>query len=142
MSSIEQTSEASVAVVSGRVVTREQVIEGGVRIEGDRIVDVGSVDCDADTVIEANGRLVIPGLIDLHGDDIERHLHPRSGARMALPMALASADRANISAGSTPSPSNVTTRRIGRRNSRRRWPTRSSVLTVCSRTIACTLAVK
>lgn len=101
MSSTEQTSEGSVAVVSGRVVTPERVIEGGVRIEGDRIIDVGSVDGDADTVIEADGRLVIPGLVDLHGDDIERHLHPRSGARMALPMALASADRANISAGIT-----------------------------------------
>lgn len=101
MSSTEQTSEGSVAVVSGRVVTPERVIEGGVRIEGDRIIDVGSVDGDADTVIEADDRFVIPGLIDLHGDDIERHLHPRSGVWMALPMALASADRANISAGIT-----------------------------------------
>jgi alpha-D-ribose 1-methylphosphonate 5-triphosphate diphosphatase len=101
MSSTEQMSEGSVAVVSGRVVTPERVIEGGVRIEGDRIIDVGSVDGDADTVIEADDRFVIPGLIDLHGDDIERHLHPRSGVWMALPMALASADRANISAGIT-----------------------------------------
>ena len=54
MSSTEQTSEGSVAVVSGRVVTPERVIEGGVRIEGDRIIDVGSVDGDADTVIEAD----------------------------------------------------------------------------------------
>ena len=101
MSSTVQTSEGSVAVVGGRVVTPEQVIEGGVRIEGDRIVDVGTVDGDADAVIEAGGRLIIPGLIDLHGDDIERHLHPRSGARMSLSMALASADRANIAAGIT-----------------------------------------
>lgn len=101
MSSTVQTSEESVAVVGGRIVTPERVIEGGVRIESDRIVGVGAVDGDADTVIEADGRLVVPGLIDLHGDDIERHLHPRSGARMALPMALASADRANVSAGIT-----------------------------------------
>ena len=101
MSSTVQTSEGSVAVVGGRVVTPEQVIEGGVRIKGDRIVDVGAVDGDADAVIEAGGRLIIPGLIDLHGDDIERHLHPRSGARMSLSMALASADRANIAAGIT-----------------------------------------
>jgi alpha-D-ribose 1-methylphosphonate 5-triphosphate diphosphatase len=101
MSSAAQTSEGSVAVLGGRVVTPERVVDGGVRIEGDRIVDVGAVDGDADTVIDADGRLVIPGLVDLHGDDIEGHLHPRSGARMSLPMALASADRANISAGIT-----------------------------------------
>jgi alpha-D-ribose 1-methylphosphonate 5-triphosphate diphosphatase len=101
MSSTAQTSEGSIDVLGGRVVTPERVVDGGVRIEGDRIVDVGAVDGDADTVIEADGRLVIPGLIDLHGDDIERHLYPRSGARMSLPMALTSADRANISAGIT-----------------------------------------
>ncbi|WP_226479877.1 alpha-D-ribose 1-methylphosphonate 5-triphosphate diphosphatase [Natrinema amylolyticum] len=101
MSSTAQTTDESVAVVGGRVVTPEAVLKGGVRTEGDRIVEVGVVDDDADTVIEADGRLIMPGLVDLHGDDIERHLHPRSGARMALPMALASADRANISAGIT-----------------------------------------
>jgi alpha-D-ribose 1-methylphosphonate 5-triphosphate diphosphatase len=101
MRSTAQASEERVAVVGGRVVTPERVIEGGVGIEGDRIVEVGDVDDDADTVIEADGRLVIPGLVDLHGDDIEDHLHPRSGARMALPMALASADRANIASGIT-----------------------------------------
>ncbi|ATW88118.1 alpha-D-ribose 1-methylphosphonate 5-triphosphate diphosphatase [Halohasta litchfieldiae] len=91
----------SLAVVGGQVVTPETVIEGGIRIEGDRIVEVGDVDTDADRVIDANGRYVLPGLIDLHGDDIEGHLHPRSGARMSTPMALASADRANVAAGIT-----------------------------------------
>ncbi|WP_137290705.1 alpha-D-ribose 1-methylphosphonate 5-triphosphate diphosphatase [Natronorubrum halophilum] len=101
MSSTAQTAEESVAIVGGRIVTPEAVLEGGVRTEGDRIVEVGAVDDDADTVIEADGRLIMPGLVDLHGDDIENHLHPRSGARMALPMALASADRANVAAGIT-----------------------------------------
>ena len=101
MSTTVQASEDSLAVVGARIVTTDRVIDGGVRIEGDRIVDVGVVDHDADTVIDAGGSLVLPGLIDLHGDDIEGHLHPRSGARMSLPMALATADRANISAGIT-----------------------------------------
>jgi alpha-D-ribose 1-methylphosphonate 5-triphosphate diphosphatase len=101
MTAPTQTSDTSVAVVGGRVVTPDRVFDGGVRIEGDRIVEVGAVDDDADTVVEADGRFVIPGLVDLHGDDIEGHLHPRSGARMTVPMALTSADRANISAGIT-----------------------------------------
>ena len=101
MTAPTQTADTSVAVVGGRVVTPDRVFDGGVRIEGDRIVEVGAVDDDADTVVEADGRFVIPGLVDLHGDDIEGHLHPRSGARMTVPMALTSADRANISAGIT-----------------------------------------
>jgi len=101
MSSTAQAAEATVAVVGGRLITPDAMVEGGVRIEGDRIVDVGDVDTDADTVIDADGRLVLPGLIDLHGDDIEGHLHPRPGARMDIPLALAAADRANVAAGIT-----------------------------------------
>ena len=94
-------TDGSLAVVNGRAVTPESVVDGGVRIEGDRIVAVGDVDDDADTVIDAAGQYVLPGLIDIHGDDIENHLFPRSGARMATPMALAASDRANLAAGIT-----------------------------------------
>jgi alpha-D-ribose 1-methylphosphonate 5-triphosphate diphosphatase len=97
----ETAAESSLAVVNGRVVTPEAVLDGGVRVEGDRIVAVGDVDADADTVIDADGQYVLPGLVDLHGDDIEGHLHPRSGVQMSTPMALASADRATIAAGIT-----------------------------------------
>ena len=101
MSSITRAT-ASHAIVGGRVVTPDSVIEGGVRIEGDRIVEVGDIaTTDAETVIDADGRLIVPGLIDLHGDDIERQLFPRSGARMDTDVALAAADRSTISAGIT-----------------------------------------
>ena len=98
----EQTAATgTIAVINGRVVMPDSVRAGGVRIEDDRIVAVGDVDTDAETVIDADGQYVLPGLVDLHGDDIETELHPRSGARMATPMALASADRANLAAGIT-----------------------------------------
>ncbi|MFB6296896.1 MAG: alpha-D-ribose 1-methylphosphonate 5-triphosphate diphosphatase [Salinirussus sp.] len=90
------------AVTGGRVVTPDGVLEGGVRIEGDRIAAVGDVETgDTGTVVDARGRYVLPGLVDLHGDDIESHLFPRSGARVSTEMALASADRSNAAAGIT-----------------------------------------
>ncbi len=109
MRSTIQTAETSLAVVGGRVVTPDAVIDGGVRIAGEQIAAVGDIDADTDTVtdagtdtvIDADGRLVLPGLVDIHGDDIEGHLYPRSGARMKTEMALASADRANVAAGIT-----------------------------------------
>jgi alpha-D-ribose 1-methylphosphonate 5-triphosphate diphosphatase len=98
-------------IANARVVTPDAVVEGGVRIRGDRIVAVGedatdpaasdSATATAPTRIDADGRYVLPGLVDLHGDDIEGHLHPRSGARMDTHMAMASADRANVAAGIT-----------------------------------------
>jgi alpha-D-ribose 1-methylphosphonate 5-triphosphate diphosphatase len=92
----------SLALTNARVVTTDSVVEGGVRVEGDRIVGVGDVDTTSATqVIDVGGRYVLPGLVDLHGDDIESHLYPRAGARMDTNMALAAADRANLAAGIT-----------------------------------------
>ena len=101
MSSTAQTADTTVTIVDGRVVTPDGVIDGRVEIAGDRITAVGDSDAETDTVIDANGQLVLPGLVDIHGDDIESHLYPRSGARMDTEMALAAADRANVAAGIT-----------------------------------------
>jgi len=98
---VSRADLASAVVTDGRVITPDAVVEGDVRIEGKRIVAVGDVDDDAATVVDAGGRYVLPGLVDLHGDDVESHLFPRSGARMDTHMALASADRANVAAGIT-----------------------------------------
>lgn len=101
MSSTAQTADTTVTIVDGRVVTPDGVIDGRVEIAGDRIAAVGDSDAETDTVIDVDGQLVLPGLVDIHGDDIEGHLYPRSGARMDIDMALASADRANVAAGIT-----------------------------------------
>lgn len=92
----------SLALTNARVVTTDSVVEGGVRVEGDRIIGVGDVDTTSATqAVDVGGRYVLPGLVDLHGDDIESHLYPRAGARMDTDMALAAADRANLAAGIT-----------------------------------------
>jgi alpha-D-ribose 1-methylphosphonate 5-triphosphate diphosphatase len=93
--------EAVHVVTNGRVVTPDGVVRGGVRVEGDRIVAVGDVSRGDATTVDAEGQYVLPGLVDLHGDDIESHLHPRSGARMPTHTAVAAADRANLAAGVT-----------------------------------------
>jgi alpha-D-ribose 1-methylphosphonate 5-triphosphate diphosphatase len=97
---VSRADLAEAVVTNARVVTGDTVVDGGVRIEGDRIVAVGDVD-DAPTAVDVGGRYVLPGLVDLHGDDIESHLFPRSGARMDTHMALTAADRANVAAGIT-----------------------------------------
>ena len=98
MGSTIQTADTSLAVVGGRVVTPDAVIDGGVRIAGEQIAAVGDIDAGTDTVtdadtdtvtdantdivtdagtdtvIDADGRLVLPGLVDIHRDDIEGHL--------------------------------------------------------------------
>jgi alpha-D-ribose 1-methylphosphonate 5-triphosphate diphosphatase len=91
------------AVTNARVITPTGRVDGGVQIEDGRITAVGStVDgTGADTVVDAGGLTVLPGLIDLHGDEIEKHLMPRAGARIDTEMALLSADRESLAAGIT-----------------------------------------
>lgn len=93
---------ATKVVENARVVTPDSIIEGGVRVKNDRITAVGEdVTGDASLQIDADGSLIMPGLVDLHGDDLEDHVHPRSDVRVDTPMAFQSADRANVAAGIT-----------------------------------------
>lgn len=88
-----------------RVVTPDRVIDDGhVVISGDRIVRVGRTPNHAVSnakTIDADERVLMPGIIDLHGDDIEHHRSPRSGAQTDLRTALTTADRSNLLAGVT-----------------------------------------
>jgi dihydropyrimidinase len=57
----------SILIKNGRVVTAELDAVTDIRIERDRITEIGpSLSAPADTVLDASGRLVIPGGIDVH----------------------------------------------------------------------------
>jgi alpha-D-ribose 1-methylphosphonate 5-triphosphate diphosphatase len=88
-------------VENARVVTPDAVVEGAVRVAGGRVAGVGDVGRAGDDRVDARGRLLLPGLVDLHGDEVESHLYPRANARVGVETALASADRANLAAGVT-----------------------------------------
>lgn len=51
--------------------------------------------------IDLGGDIVMPGLIDLHGDAIEREMEPRDRARLPLPHAVVQGDRKCALAGIT-----------------------------------------
>ena len=90
---------------NGRVVTPNGVIENGrIIVTGDLIAHVGQTPnrtLSRATTVDVGGRVVMPGLVDLHGDDIEQHLAPRSGARVDVQTALTTADRTNLLNGVT-----------------------------------------
>jgi alpha-D-ribose 1-methylphosphonate 5-triphosphate diphosphatase len=92
-----------VLFTDARVVTPQEVIRGSVAARDGEIaaVEADELDADAATAVDADGRVLLPGIVDLHGDDIERHLRPRSNAAVDPSMALATADRSNVSAGVT-----------------------------------------
>jgi alpha-D-ribose 1-methylphosphonate 5-triphosphate diphosphatase len=56
------------------------------------IVSVGAHHA-RDRAIDATGLLVLPGIIDIHGDAFERQIEPRPGVQFPLDIALAETDR-------------------------------------------------
>src|SRR5215468_5652141 len=79
-------------------------IEGGRVLVGDRFEDAtvctddGLIDAvgeasRAAATIDARGLMVLPGVVDIHGDAFERQLMPRPGVHFAMDIALFDTDR-------------------------------------------------
>ena len=84
-----------------RVVLPERVIErGSVRIEGDRIAELADAPVRG-AALSGDGLLLMPGMIDMHGDMIEREVEPRPGVRMPFELGLRDLDRRLKVAGVT-----------------------------------------
>lgn len=82
-------------IVNGLLVLPDRVVRGGVRIERQTIADVvegeapeSAIDRQAYEVIDADGAYVLPGLIDLHCDAIEKEVQPRPNTLVPIDFAL------------------------------------------------------
>ncbi len=88
-------------LINARVILPGEVIEdGSVLIEDDRIVAICPQVTDAPT-LDLDGAWLLPGLIDLHCDALEKEVEPRPKVLFPLPFAVAQADRRNAIAGIT-----------------------------------------
>lgn len=92
----------SIAIESDRIVTPTGVLDGTVVLSDGEIAAVNdTAQSTAEYQIDANGRVVLPGLVDIHGDDFERHLFPREGVEVEDRTAIGIAARCNLTAGIT-----------------------------------------
>ena len=84
---------------NARVATPEG-IKGGVSVllQGERIVEVAGGGRGG---IDLGGLLLLPGMVDLHGDAFERQLMPRPGVHFPAPAALLDTDRQLLANGIT-----------------------------------------
>lgn len=86
---------------NARIVTTEGVHHDSLTIEDGRIAALGQDAPKGATRIDLGGDLLLPGLIDLHGDAIEKEVEPRPNAFFPLPVALDTIDRRMAAAGVT-----------------------------------------
>jgi len=64
------------------------------------IADLGA-DHAGSSTIDADGLIVLPGIVDIHGDAFERQMMPRPGVDISLDVALIDSDRQAIANGIT-----------------------------------------
>lgn len=96
------SNASEILITNGCLVTPDGVVDGALRVSDGLIECVGSKPTKpAERRIDAEGMVVLPGLVDLHGDDIEDHRFPRDEAQLAPEVALRAVDRMNLAAGIT-----------------------------------------
>ncbi|HCQ48756.1 MAG TPA: alpha-D-ribose 1-methylphosphonate 5-triphosphate diphosphatase [Achromobacter sp.] len=85
-----------------RVIMPDCVLENSaVLIDDGRIVAIEPDGARADRVVDLQGQTLMPGLIDLHCDAIEKEAEPRSRVLFPFDFAVAQVDRRNAAAGIT-----------------------------------------
>lgn len=87
-------------ITNAKIVLPDEIISGSVKIENGNITDVstGSVTTAAD---DFDGDYLIPGLIELHTDNLERHIMPRPQSYWPTESAVVNHDREITAAGIT-----------------------------------------
>jgi alpha-D-ribose 1-methylphosphonate 5-triphosphate diphosphatase len=81
---------------NARVVTADAVIHGTVRVEKGRIAEIVQDARTAAGSQDLDGDYLLPGLVEIHTDNMEKHFEPRPGAVWPSPLAAALAHDAQV----------------------------------------------
>ncbi|WP_024514502.1 alpha-D-ribose 1-methylphosphonate 5-triphosphate diphosphatase [Bradyrhizobium sp. Tv2a-2] len=90
-----------ILIEGGRALIDGDITETSLRIAGGRIRDVGASGGRGALSIDARDLLVLPGIVDLHGDAFERQMMPRAGVDFPIDVALCDSDHQAIANGIT-----------------------------------------
>ncbi len=91
-----------IVIEGGKALVEGELVETWLRTAGRDIAALGEEgDRRSALGIDARDLLVLPGIVDLHGDAFERQMMPRAGVDFPIDVALADSDRQAISNGIT-----------------------------------------
>ncbi len=88
-------------ITNARIVTGNEVVHGTVDIRGRDIADVQPGRSMLPRAEDWDGDYLLPGLVELHTDNLEKHLEPRPGVRWPAMSALLTHDAQISAAGIT-----------------------------------------
>ena len=91
-----------IEIKNGRIVTPDKIIEGqSLYIEDSCIKAIGHLEEKAEKVIDAHGRYIMPGFIDVHSDKIEKIINPRPTAVFDYELGLKEVEKELLQQGIT-----------------------------------------
>jgi len=73
----KQLSKNSLIISNAKIVLADEVITGSLEIKDGKITDISTSLSSLSHAIDAGGDYVIPGLVELHTDNLEKHFSPR-----------------------------------------------------------------
>ncbi len=68
-------------LTNARLVLDDQIVHGTVTLDGTEIRDVQPGSSNAPGALDLDGDYLLPGVVDVHTDNLERQVQPRSNAR-------------------------------------------------------------
>jgi alpha-D-ribose 1-methylphosphonate 5-triphosphate diphosphatase len=92
---------SDIFIEGGRVLLGGEILEASLLTANGEIDAVDSDHGRGSFCIDARGLLVLPGIVDLHGDAFERQMMPRPGVDFPVDVALVDSDRQAIGNGIT-----------------------------------------
>ncbi|MGX9965253.1 alpha-D-ribose 1-methylphosphonate 5-triphosphate diphosphatase [Roseomonas sp. F4] len=90
-----------VILTNAHLVLRGEVLHGTLVIRGDRIAEIQPGRSHAPSAIDLDGDHLIPGIVDVHTDNLERQVQPRATARWPSRSAMLAHDSQTAAAGVT-----------------------------------------
>lgn len=86
---------------NARIILADEIVGGSLKVEGGEIVAIDPGGRVHPGAIDLEGDYLIPGLIDLHTDNLEKHFQPRKGVFWDAVAAAQSHDAQVLAAGIT-----------------------------------------
>jgi alpha-D-ribose 1-methylphosphonate 5-triphosphate diphosphatase len=88
-------------LTNARIVTADAVIPGSVVVRNGFIAVIAPGPSHAPGAVDCNGDYLLPGLVELHTDNLEKHAGPRPGVRWPMQAAVLAHDAQVAAAGIT-----------------------------------------
>ncbi|WP_284943991.1 alpha-D-ribose 1-methylphosphonate 5-triphosphate diphosphatase [Acidisoma cladoniae] len=95
------TYQAETVLTNARLVLSDHVVLGTLVLRGGLIADIAEGASSLPGALDFGGDILMPGIIDLHTDNLERQVEPRAGARWPSRSAFLAHDGQCAAAGVT-----------------------------------------